>query len=55
MYQIAKSKSHPPIPKDLSPEAQDFLKKCLKYELKFQVNLKIFVGLIQEKGQILYN
>ena len=25
MYQIAKSKSHPPIPKDLSPEVQDYL------------------------------
>ena len=30
LYQIAQAKSPPPIPKELSNEAVDFLKQCFK-------------------------
>jgi serine/threonine protein kinase len=33
LYYVGTTKSHPPIPEHLSPEAKDFLLKCLqKYD-----------------------
>jgi len=32
LYQIAQTKTHPPIPKTFSPEAVDFLKQCFRLD-----------------------
>nr|GME05755.1 mitogen-activated protein kinase kinase kinase NPK1-like [Ipomoea batatas] len=32
LFHIGTTKSHPPIPEHLSPEAKDFLLKCLQKE-----------------------
>ncbi|WVZ92921.1 hypothetical protein U9M48_038951 [Paspalum notatum var. saurae] len=36
LYYVGTTKSHPPIPEHLSPEAKDFLLKCLQKELEMR-------------------
>lgn len=52
MFQIAKAKTPPPFPSDLSPDCQDFLKLCLKYlfPIKLSSNfLQIFFNRVNPK------
>jgi hypothetical protein len=42
LYYVGTTKSHPPIPEHLSPEAKDFLLKCLhKYD--YDHTFKLFI------------
>jgi serine/threonine protein kinase len=42
LFHVGTTKSHPPIPEHISPEAKDFLLKCLqKYAYDCHINLII--------------